>query len=160
MAASLRVPTITVESDRHFARSVMRRLPPDAEETMIVANIGITREWGVPLFTSLTKRRQAAWYSYVSLPFAGMLAEDPFPDLVLVDGRFRRACALESARQAQLRGAETTIFVDDYEGRSYGELAYYLGNPVMAGRAAVFAIGKETRLIDDAVVRSAAQDFG
>ena len=160
VATRMKVPTVTVESDRLFARAVMKRIAPDAPHRMLVANIGMTREWGVPVFKTPTRSRLARWRTYVDLPFEAMGADAIFPDLVLVDGRFRQACALETARQARLRGAATTIFVDDYQGRSYHSVERYLGKPEMAGIAAIFRTGSHTAEVPVAAVDVAAREYG
>ena len=160
VATRMKVPTVTVESDRFFARAVAKRIPRDAPHRMLVANIGMTREWGVPVFKTPTSSRLKRWRTYVDLPFEHMAADAIFPDLVLVDGRFRQACALETARQAQRRGVATTIFVDDYEGRSYHPVERYLGKPEMTGVAAIFRIGAQTAEVPVSAVDVAAREYG
>ena len=160
VATQMRVPTVTVESDRFFARAVTKQIAPGSPHIMLVADIGMTREWGVPVFKTPTPSRLKRWRTYVDMPFDTMKNDAIFPDLVLVDGRFRRACALESARQAQLRGVPTTIFVDDYQGRSYDPIEEYLGKPDMAGVAAIFRIGPHTTPVPVSAVDAAIHDYG
>jgi hypothetical protein len=138
LADRLGVETVTVESDRYFAKAMKAALR-GTNVTILTPNIGITERWGRPIFNKPTARRLKRWRSYVDEPFACLRA---FPDLVLVDGRFRVACALESARQAYLRGCTATLIVDDYAARPrYRVVEQWLGKPEMAGRAAVFEIG-------------------
>lgn len=156
LAAKLKVPTITVDSDPFFARAVSARLDPAAGHRMLLADVGITGKWGYPVFTRPTPSRVRRWSEYVRLPFRHL--DGLFPDLILVDGRFRRACALESARQAQIRAAETTIFVDDYLGRRYASIEAHLGVPRMAGRAAIFAVDRSLPPIPVAAIEDALRD--
>ena len=126
--------TISVENDRFYARAVASRLHGGRVHQVVVDN-GLTREWGFPLFSGVRKAE-----AYVSAPFG----KAPFPDFILVDGRYRVACALESARQAQVRGMSATLMFDDYAGRPhYHAVETHLGPPEMAGRAAVFRIGSQ-----------------
>lgn len=134
--------TISVESDPVFARAVRRRLAPGHRVTLIDADIGLTAEWGFPLFKHRAAARLARWHRYIDRPFALAEQRGVFPDFVLVDGRFRVACALETARRAVAGGQCATIMIDDYEGRAhYRQLETYLGPPRRAGRAALFDVG-------------------
>lgn len=129
-ADRLRIPTISVESDRFYARAVASRLS-SGRVTQVMVDLGITGEWGTPFFTSPRK----GW-RYVSAPFG-----EHFPDFILVDGRYRAACALESARRAYKAG-KAVLMLDDYAHRScYHVVETWLGRPEMAGRAAIFQIG-------------------
>lgn len=142
LAARLGVPTVTVESDRFYARSVRAAIGERARNRMLVPDIGVTREWGTPLFKRATPARLRRWRRCVEAPFA-LLAEEatPFPDLVLVDGRFRVACALACAREAALRGQASTLCLDDYVGRPwYHSVEQFLGTPRLAGRMAIFDV--------------------
>jgi hypothetical protein len=155
------IPAISVESDARFAEAVRSAIGPSASITVLDANIGTTTAWGAPLFNSPRFGRAKRWQNYVDLPFSRLKELGHFPDLVLVDGRFRRACALETARRAVLAGASTQIFFDDYDGRLfYQSVEEHLGMPEMVGRAAIFNIpgavaGREISLAD---VRLAHRD--
>lgn len=127
------IPAISVENDRFYARAVATRLGQGAVRQIVVP-MGLTREWGFPLLPS----QRAAW-RYVSAPWDQI---GTFPDLVLVDGRYRVACALESARRAHVAGASAVLMFDDYAPRQhYFAVEDYLGKPEMDGRAALFRIG-------------------
>lgn len=128
------IETISVENDRFYARAVASRLAGGRVRQIVIDN-GLTREWGFPLFPAPYKAEV-----YVGAPFGRY----PFPDFILVDGRYRVACALESARQAQLRGLVATLMFDDYlERPHYHAVEQHLGTPEMAGRAALFRIGSQ-----------------
>ncbi|MGH7024038.1 MAG: hypothetical protein ACREEB_10665 [Caulobacteraceae bacterium] len=161
MAAELGVGTLSVESDPFYARAVRRRLPTTAPVKFVVVDIGLTKAWGTPVFQTPTPGRLARWKRYVDLPFERLGAlGGPFPDLILVDGRFRRACALESARQAALANQTTTLFFDDYLDRPhYHDIERHLGPPRMAGRAAVFELGRRGGGPPRHLVEEVATDF-
>lgn len=131
MADRLGIPTTSVESDRFYARAVASRLSSDCVKQVVV-DLGFTGEWGSPLINSPAKGRR-----YVSAPWEG-----EFPDLILVDGRYRAACALESARRAHQAGKTATLMFDDYGlRRHYHVVERSLGKPQMAGRTAIFQVG-------------------
>ena len=146
LANRLAVRTITVESDRYFAAVVRTALERTRLTTILIPKMGVTAQWGMPLFL---KRRKGP--RYVTAPYK--VLENQFPDLIMVDGRYRVACALEAARQAKMRGATAELLLDDYDGRPfYHVLEQQIGEPVRVGRAAVFRIG-ETEVQQETVKR-------
>lgn len=142
-AGRLGVRTLSVESDRFFAAAVRRALPPSACVEIVDINLGITREWSRPIFTSRSRARLRRWRRYVSVPFERLDQLGWFPDFVFIDGRFRRACALQAASEALYRGNAMTMMIDDYfsPGREhYYNIEKWLGTPERCGRAAIFEI--------------------
>jgi hypothetical protein len=102
---------------------------------MVVPKMGVTAQWGWPL---VFKRKKGA--RYVTAPFKFL--ENQFPELIMVDGRYRVACVLEAARQAHMRGAQAELLLDDYTDRPfYHVLERHLGAPARVGRAVIFDIG-------------------
>jgi hypothetical protein len=138
MANRLGVPSVTVESDRFYAAVVRKALPSPRRARILTPRMGVTREWGMPV---LGKARKGP--RYVHAPFD--LLKDAFPDLIFVDGRYRVACVLETARQAAEAHCKSTVLLDDYEDRpSYHVLEKHLGKPERIGRAASFMIGERS----------------
>ena len=128
------IPAISVENDRFYARQVATRLSGNVEQVII--DTGITREWGFPL-----REKPGSAFAYARGVFRYLY---PFPDFILVDGRWRVACALASAATARYCRSAATLMFDDYAERPhYHSIAQYLGEPEMAGRAAIFQIGKQ-----------------
>lgn len=139
-ASRLGIETISVENDPYYARVVAKRLMNGAVRQIIV-QMGITGEWGIPVYPNARKAHE-----YVTAPWN----DKSFPQFILVDGRYRVACALESARRAYLFGCTATLMFDDYVDRVYyHEIEKLLGKPEIIGRAAIFAIGKEKVLEAD-----------
>ena len=127
------LPCVSVESDAMYAKAVQSQLRGGSVR-IICPNIGLVGPWGRPVF-----RNYAKWRRYIEAPFP----LDPFPDFVLVDGRFRVACALETAKQAHARGVISTLMFDDYAKRTYyHSVEEYFGKPCFAGRAAIFKVGR------------------
>ena len=122
--------TISIESDFAFAQSVKRKVGPNVK--MVHVYIGPTSDWGVPFFNgnggAFIKR--PLWSRYPKAPWRYI----PTADLVLVDGRFRVACALQSV----IHGCQT-ILMDDYADRPhYKVLERFADLSSMTGRMAVF----------------------
>jgi hypothetical protein len=136
LADRMGVRTISVESDRYYAKAVRKRLSgPNVR--VLTPNIGVTAPWGYPLFRRPTRRRQRRWRNYIEAPFA-----NGAPDLVLIDGRFRVACSLQAAHHAHEHSHPATLLFEDYASRpQYRIIERYLGVPQMIGRVAVFEIG-------------------
>jgi hypothetical protein len=79
------------------------------------------------------------------------------PDLAPIDGCFRRACALATARRAGIGNARVTLFFDDDADRDDDhDIEQHLGAPRMSGRAAIFerdgaALDVSQSLVDAAI---------
>lgn len=96
------------------------------------ANIGPTKEWGMP-------RTHNEWRRYWALPMGVWLSRPkPMPDLVLIDGRFRLGCFA-----AVLLNTErpVTVLWDDYTDRKEYHLAEeWLPVTEKVGRMARFEV--------------------
>lgn len=135
LANNLGVRTISVESDVRYAAAVRDALQHPELTTIMTPRMGPTGLWGMPLLFAGKKGSR-----YISAPFESLSAE--FPDLILIDGRYRAACALESASRAFHGQATSTLLFDDYQPRKqYHVVERYLGRPKLIGRAALFKIG-------------------
>lgn len=110
----------TVESDAAFLGAVKKRLKsiaePHSQADLIFVNIGLTEEWGIPIFKRPTKRRLARWGRYVTAPWDELRTCGIEPDTILVDGRFRVACVLQSLLHLGSR-SNCLILIDDYLDR-------------------------------------------
>ena len=142
IAHQLKVCTTSVESDLFYAFAVRKALSMRTSVTLLTPDLGLTKRSGWPAFGSSKKG-----LLYVSAPFP----ITPFPDLILVDGRYRAACALKSAQQASAAGTSSTLIFDDYKYRSqYHVVEDLLGKPEIVGRSAIFIVGSRS-VSDDAV---------
>jgi hypothetical protein len=139
--AKFGVRALSIEGDPVYARLVHEALLDARNVEVLRVDIGLTREWSRPVFTWRTRERLAKWRKYVEVPFSRLAELGWFPDFVFVDGRFRRACVLETARQAAILGCPVNIMVDDYfsPGREhYHDVQRWFGQPKRVGRAAMF----------------------
>jgi hypothetical protein len=143
LIADLDIEATSVECDRFFARAVRNTLPADSKVTILDADIGPTAAWGVPLPGTPTPGRVGKWRRYVDIPFEHL---SYLPELVLIDGRFRRACALRCAMAAREYGTSASLLFDDYymDGRStYQSIESLLGVPERIGKAAHFIVAPD-----------------
>lgn len=128
------VQTISVENDAFYARTVTSQLA-GSSVTQIVASLGPSMAWGMPAFPRVKLARR-----YVMAPWN----LETFPDFILVDGRYRAACALAASCMAHKQGARAVIMFDDYIDRpGYHVVEEFLGHPQYVGRAAIFSVGKQ-----------------
>lgn len=145
-AAKLGVDFIAVDSDKYFLRSVRRKIQKDglarpSGQTFRHADIGPTGPWGRPIGDVTPQRRQL--FSLYSDPPAESFVDNVFPDLVLVDGRFRVACALKAIRLLKDHSS-WTLLVDDYIGRpDYHVIAEFAQLDRCVGRMGVFGAPKK-----------------
>jgi hypothetical protein len=143
LAAQRGIPFTSVDSDPWFLKAVERALPPEGRDRrrLLHVDIGVTQAWGVPVLRNKTPRRREMWRRYCEAPWLDWPTEVPFPDVVLVDGRFRVACALSTIRALSQRGRKDwELLVDDYEARRpfYAEIEQFARLAKMVGRMAVF----------------------
>lgn len=141
LAATNGVRFVSVESDKSFLNAVKQkirdigRFDPN-RQTYIAADIGLTEAWGAPVMHRATPTRLKKWRTYPHAPWATM-ERMPGPFLVLVDGRFRVACALMAARF--LKDKQGHILIDDYGGRDhYRAVERHLELKQRRGRMALF----------------------
>lgn len=145
LAADRGVRTISMEGDPRYAAAVRAGLHPGAPVDVLDAGLGLTAEWSFPVFTRRTPRRLAVWRDYATRPLDHAAEEGWLPQLVLVDGRFRRSCALHAASRVVAAGQTATLLFDDYANRPhYHSVEQYLGQPEILGLSAVFDIGPES----------------
>jgi hypothetical protein len=134
LAAQYVSKLVSVESDRIFARAVKNALPQcRADIHMLSPAIGFTREWGYPVFERPTPSRVARWRRYSQAPWP--LLDGDVPDTILIDGRARVACALETLIRVP---RSSLLIVDDYVGRSYSAIENFADIVSLHGRMAVF----------------------
>ena len=138
LAANLGVPQIiTVESDKLFLDSVKNRVSDTSSSSNVKyqhVDVGPTKEWGYPADPSTAP----SWPQYYLSPWRLITQGNSFPDLIMIDGRFRVACFLTSLIYAR---PKTVILFDDYEDRPvYHCVEKHLKPDLMADRMAKFIV--------------------
>jgi hypothetical protein len=132
---------VSVDSDRAYSAAVAEALGQTRAGLglhLIHADIGMVREWGRPVFSRQTKARRERWRRYSKAPWEILKKSQMQPDTILIDGRFRIACALESFLNIR-EGSACRILVDDYTDRAEYRVIERFGNLLeMHGRMAVF----------------------
>ena len=111
-------------------RDWFRANPPSARVHLHHGDIGKTRDWGYPA----DNKHVSKWPSYP----VSVWDRDDFrhPDLVLIDGRFRLACALTTLFRIT---QPVTVLMDDYIDRPpYARIERLVGAPQLTGRMARF----------------------
>lgn len=131
---------VSIESDRDFLAAVRVQIAAqqdvNTEIDYLYADIGPTGPWGVPLFKSRLWRMRERWPNYSLVPWIE-LGSDFRADLVLVDGRFRVACAL--AVIINQADSNWKLLVDDFAERpEYFPIKDFSELVEMRGRMAVF----------------------
>jgi len=163
LAAKAGIPFVVVESDPVFLKAVRKKLIAleafdPRMQTFVHADIGLTEAWGAPVMHGPTPQRVARWRRYPEAPWS-TLTHLPGPYLVLVDGRFRAACALQAAKFLSGRAGE--VLIDDYVDREYYHgVEEYLDLVETAGRMALFKPRANVNMaaLDAAILRYSA-DF-
>jgi hypothetical protein len=158
LAARYAKTVVSVDHDRAFLEAVGQQINKTACCTQfkpIAVNIGISGRWGYPVFTQPTDGRLQRWKNYPAAPWRFLQQEMLEPDVILIDGRFRVACALESFLRL---GPKSTcnILVDDYVGRphyksveEFGDLVAMHGRMAQFRKAAGLDVEKCRRVLED-----------
>lgn len=140
VASRLGKPFVSVDSDPYFVRALLAHLPAKDQSRVICVDTGVTGLWGAPLFRSQPERRRALWRQYPHAPWMLLSKLGLKPDLVLLDGRFRVACALVCLKHLG-SDPDVVMLVDDYEGRpDYAVIEQYARLVAMHGRMAEFRL--------------------
>ncbi|MFC0342491.1 hypothetical protein [Paracoccus niistensis] len=125
----------SVESDRRWAQRLQQVTDnPDLPSQAILhyVDIGETGEWGRP-------KNETMWRHFHRYPLS--IWTSPYfrqPDVVLIDGRFRPACAVATFA---LTAKPVIVLFDDYLDRlSYHGIESFVKPVEMVGRMAVFEV--------------------
>jgi len=158
LASQLVTNLVSVDSDASLLADVRRKLVENDQRAMaklIHVNIGMTGDWGFPVFQKPTRRRVRRWEEYAKAPWRYFRTIGQQPDLVLVDGRFRVACVLESLLSLSPL-SETKILVDDYVDRPEYTVVEEYADVELVGRMAVL---RPRRLADRISVRRLVRQY-
>jgi hypothetical protein len=164
MAARAGKNVICVDSDPYFLKEVEAKIGNRRmnQQTLdfLYCDIGLTAHWGKPVFRKPTVLRLERWKQYPKLPW-DLIARRQLapPDLILIDGRFRVACALTSFFHLQGH-PETTVLVDDFVGRPhYAEIERFGTLVSCQGRMGVFQSRHCTRAELEEAIEASSSDW-
>jgi hypothetical protein len=142
LAAIAQVPVVvSVENDRAFLRAVARKVksPPGNRHHLVFVNTGRTVEWGQPKVQTPTPFRLRRWRRYPAAPWILMAQLELTPDFILIDGRFRVACTLESLLRLTATSTCTFLFDDfDQYGGAYAPILEFVEDVRRHDRAITF----------------------
>lgn len=143
-AAKFGVEFVAVDSDREFLHAVEKKITDEGfadpmRQAFVHADIGKTGGRGRPLHWKTADSERLDAFRRYSDPPAQSLAGGKTPHFVLVDGRFRVACALKALRMLHGRDG-WTLAVDDYARRRKYHVITEFAEPdeYVADRIAVF----------------------
>jgi hypothetical protein len=125
------VVVVSVETDPVFSRAVWRMTGRNVK--FFTPDIGLTREHGFPVNANATPRRLKKWLAYVRTPWIFLSEQNLKPDTVLIDGRFRPSCCLETISHVD---QSTRILFDDFVRSEYRVVEKYADVISMHGRMA------------------------
>jgi len=100
---------ISIESDKYFYNSLSQKL--NNNQSLKYFNLGIVGEFSYPLYCS--KQQVKNYVGSINKYFK----KNNFPDLILVDGRFRIACCLNLFDKLK-KYKKIVIILDDYKSRT------------------------------------------
>lgn len=131
----------SIESDKNFARNVARQCAGISNVEVIYSNIGPTKSYGQPI-TFLRPFMKTKYLQYPLLPWS--LGVEKY-DVILVDGRFRVSCAMQSVIN---NPKPFLLIIDDYADRSeYGAIQEALNShPLIVGKTAFFQIEQNVNI--------------
>lgn len=126
---------------------------------LLHADIGPTGDWGTPTDPATAAR----WPGYAEAPWAVLAQAGAWPDLVLVDGRFRVACCLVLAREALARRGQAPprLMLHDFNAKRphYAAIGIAWRQVDRAGTLRVFRLrGRVDPAALAAAIASHAQD--
>lgn len=142
------VTVLTVETDPKWAEKILSVSITNSQKVQVRhADLGTVGRWGRPEGYS---KIENVW-NYSWAPFCSGVK----PDLLLVDGRFRVHCFLESLLKAR-RG--TKIIFDDYANRpAYHIVEKFIVPSEISGRQALFMVN--TKFSDRWKIRKLSKRF-
>ena len=135
-AARLGKPFISIESDRKWTDEIQKTVAGIGRRhqysNVCWIDIGKTKEWGFPVDTQHHK-------NYWKYPLSAWTENTDFtPDVVLIDGRMRKACFCAALAMTK---KPIRVLFDDYRKRTiYHEVECLIKPTSLIGRMAVFDV--------------------
>jgi|GEM_PF-1277408 len=158
-AAGLGVPKIiSVESDPRFVAALRDKFRGAVSDIDIMhCDIGRVRSWGRPLNMTPTEENIRRWNNYALAPWRKIHEAGTYPDVVLIDGRFRVNCALTSLLE-QPADRKITYLFEDYADRhdQYQIIEKFIQNARPVGRGLIY---ERAAGLDTGMCRKVQRDY-
>jgi len=128
---------ISIETDKSFYSLIKTKIKK--KNSLKFMSLGLVGEFSYPFYVSKNKIK-----NYVeSLDF--FIIKKSFPDLILIDGRFRVACCLNLLKFKEIINSKSIIILDDFKKReNYKVLKRYF-NIKLVGRFGILKVKKYTK---------------
>ena len=108
VANDLNKKFISIELDKRYYLELKKKVK---NNQLKFFNIGPVGEFSYPIFK--LKKKIVNYISSID----NYLSNEDYPDLILIDGRFRIACCLNILKHIQKKSLKVLILLDDYEKR-------------------------------------------
>ena len=108
IANDLNKKFISIELDKKYYLELKKKIRNDQVKFF---NIGPVGEFSYPIFK--LKKKIVNYINSIDT----YLSNEDYPDLILIDGRFRIACCLNILKHVQKKSLKVLILLDDYEKR-------------------------------------------
>ncbi len=108
VASNLNKKFISIELDKKYYLELKKKIKNDQVKFF---NIGPVGEFSYPIFK--LKKKIVNYINSIDT----YLSNEDYPDLILIDGRFRIACCLNILKHIQKKSLKVLILLDDYEKR-------------------------------------------
>ncbi|MDC3031141.1 hypothetical protein OA182_02875, partial [Candidatus Pelagibacter sp.] len=110
---------ISVETDKNFLEIIKSKAQNIKlhKSVLFYENIGETNLWGYPIDNRINKKNLIRWKKYIRSPWRYIKTKN-FPNLILIDGRFRVACAVLALKKIKFK-SRSLVFFDDFNQRDY-----------------------------------------
>ena len=125
---------ISIELDKKYYFEVKKRIKNDQVKFF---NIGPVGEFSYPILK--LKKKIVSYINSIDIYFNNK----DYPDLILVDGRFRIACCLNILRHVQKKSLKVLILLDDYEKRESYKILNNFFKVRRIGRMAILSALKK-----------------
>ncbi len=134
VASDLNKKFISIELDKKYYLELKKKIKNDQIKYF---NIGPVGEFSYPIFK--LKKRILNYINSIDT----YLSNEDYPDLILIDGRFRIACCLNILRHIQKKSLKVLILLDDYEKRESYKILNKFFKIKSIGRMAILKASKK-----------------
>ena len=137
----------SIEGDKNFY-SYLKEVIKKKKRLKFVS-LGITEFASQPIFFNLLKRfYKIKALNYAQSTLSWLINKKIYPDLILIDGRFRVLCGLCIHQILFYKKNKITVIIDDYRNREYYHILNKFYFIKLIGNFAILTIKKNNLNID------------